>query len=453
MPTENERQELAKKSDLLTKQDTLIAGTGISIAADGKTISATGTGGSTVEVTPIQLTGTRIAAMTIDGNIISLYAPTPPTVSATQVVQSGVEVARITINGSTTSIYAPEGTAVLSGTSAPTAAQGENGDLYVQYTVTSSVYTVDMTYVKLSGEWVELSAGGGGGGNVDDVYVNGTSVLDSNKIAQIVSYKEVTQAEYDALPASKLTDNILYCIKDKATADTTVAPVIYSEEEREIGVYADGKPLYQKTISLTNVTLNVGNTNVDVSYLNADKIIGIIDGYAVYGTTTIALPFGLGGSYPIAMTASSNSSITIVRGGSSLATTLIQFTVRYTKTTDQPGSGKYAPSGVPAVHYSTYEQAIGTWIDGSPIYQKTFTFTSLSGSTSGWTNLTSFAGVDNMISMTGHIINSNSSQQLSINSRYIATTYLDGYLKYACESVSSWTFNMFLTVQYTKSTS
>lgn len=55
---------------------------------------------------------------------------------------------------------------------------------------------------------------GGGGGNVDDVEVNGVSVVDANKVAKITSYKEVTQAEYDALPATKLTDGIAYFIKD-----------------------------------------------------------------------------------------------------------------------------------------------------------------------------------------------------------------------------------------------
>lgn len=53
-----------------------------------------------------------------------------------------------------------------------------------------------------------------GGGNVDDVEVNGVSVVDGNKVAKITSYKEVTQAEYDALPATKLTDGIAYFIKD-----------------------------------------------------------------------------------------------------------------------------------------------------------------------------------------------------------------------------------------------
>lgn len=67
-------------------------------------------------------------------------------------------------------------------------------------------------FLKGDGTWA--SAGGGGGGNVDDVNVNGVSVVDSNRVAQIKSYKEVTQSEYDALPQSKLTDGVLYCIKD-----------------------------------------------------------------------------------------------------------------------------------------------------------------------------------------------------------------------------------------------
>lgn len=57
--------------------------------------------------------------------------------------------------------------------------------------------------------------GGGGSGNVDDVEVNGVSVLNpQTHVAEITSYKEVTQAQYNALPSSKLTDGIAYFIKD-----------------------------------------------------------------------------------------------------------------------------------------------------------------------------------------------------------------------------------------------
>lgn len=66
---------------------------------------------------------------------------------------------------------------------------------------------------------IDQNMGGGGGGNVNDVLVNGASVVDGNHDAQITSYEEVTQAQYDALPSSKLTNGIAYFIKDVPAPD------------------------------------------------------------------------------------------------------------------------------------------------------------------------------------------------------------------------------------------
>ena len=67
--------------------------------------------------------------------------------------------------------------------------------------------------------------------------------------------RELTQSQYDALPASKLTDGILYCIKDEGIVEgDQYAPVIYSLAEREIGVWTDGKPLYERTIEITTIS-------------------------------------------------------------------------------------------------------------------------------------------------------------------------------------------------------
>lgn len=61
----------------------------------------------------------------------------------------------------------------------------------------------------------KIDQGGGGTGDVADVEVNGISVVDPiTKVAEITSYEEVTQSEYDALPSSKLTNGIAYFIKD-----------------------------------------------------------------------------------------------------------------------------------------------------------------------------------------------------------------------------------------------
>ena len=67
------------------------------------------------------------------------------------------------------------------------------------------------------------------GGKVQDVYENGESVVDpTDKIARIHGHKEVTQAQYDALPSSKLTDGIMYCIKD---ADFSAEDVPYDNSD------------------------------------------------------------------------------------------------------------------------------------------------------------------------------------------------------------------------------
>lgn len=81
--------------------------------------------------------------------------------------------------------------------------------------------------------------------NVNGVEVNGTSVVNQNKVAQIVSYKEVTQSQYNALPASKESDGVLYCIKDAPSGTPTHH---YSTSEQVIGTWIDGKPLYEITI-------------------------------------------------------------------------------------------------------------------------------------------------------------------------------------------------------------
>lgn len=52
------------------------------------------------------------------------------------------------------------------------------------------------------------------GGPVD-VQVNDVTVVDPNGVAKIKSYKEITQEQWDNLPASKYSDDILYLITDR----------------------------------------------------------------------------------------------------------------------------------------------------------------------------------------------------------------------------------------------
>lgn len=255
---------------------------------------------------------------------------------------------------------------------------------------------------------------GGGGGNVNDVYVNGESVLDGNKIAQVTSYKEVTLAEYMALPDTKLTDGIMYCIKDVGGANQ-FPPLIYSDEEREVGVWRDGKPLYQKTL-----TVNIVNkvqwieTNIDTNSLivdakgvlvTPDLTNGLIilpsgDPSGLVGIGTIFKDVISVGTFSLLYRADSNS----------LGSGTAYITIWYTKGSDTPGSGTWTTDGTYAKHYSTEEKVIGTWIDGKPLYEQAFSKT-LSGSPdSGGDSFIiaeNITYIDTLVNMSGTVKKSN----------------------------------------------
>lgn len=229
---------------------------------------------------------------------------------------------------------------------------------------------------------------GGGGGNVDDVYVNGESVLDESKIAQVTSYKEITQAEYEALPASKLTDGIAYFIKDSTEAEG-FPPLIYSLQERQVGIWTDGRPLYQKVIHKENSqeTFSDYVTIETISNAVPIKICGIARRYINSNTILwYAIPSRPedGGSYSYNITARFyNDSIQYRIDQYGTQITDLWIIVQYIKTTDTPGSGTWTTQGALAHHYSTEEHIIGTWVDGKPLYEKTFLKTLSSTSTGG----------------------------------------------------------------------
>lgn len=292
---------------------------------------------------------------------------------------------------------------------------------------------------------------GGGSGDVADVYVNGASVLDANKIAQITNYVELTQAQYDALPATKLTDNVLYCIKDQATADTTVAPIIYSTDEREVGVWYDGRPLYQKSVNIGKIT-QTGERTYTIGIQNVDTIVA----YSVlplerqgdtglYAIDNYNYSWGSGSytAYTFKKDATAGLQI-IIYSGYYTSKNDIYATIQYTKTTDTPGSGKWAPSGVPAEHYSENEQIVGTWIDGSPIYERTFDLESNIHFNSGWQYIMPHNDYYALL-FEGKLINT-SGLAYAIDVACNDTTYLEGYFTHSTEG-------RYLVIRYTKTSS
>lgn len=165
------------------------------------------------------------------------------------------------------------------------------------------------------------------------------------------------------------------------TGGVIYLPTIYSDEEREVGVWRDGKPLYQKTVHVGALVQNSSWHNVPHGVANLDKCISI-EAICIATNGTEFYPINL-------YRPTTNTGVMVYATASDVyyinnyysEMEDAYFTIRYTKTTDVAGSGSWTPSGAKAVHYSTNEQVIGTWVDGKPLYEKTISFGSLPNNT------------------------------------------------------------------------
>ena len=152
------------------------------------------------------------------------------------------------------------------------------------------------------------------------------------------------------------------------------SPIIYSTEEREVGVWTDNKPLYEKGVIITGLGSSQGYTDFPLNISNAE--IKTVEGcyWLPNGTTRqfgnylITTAGTADNGYAVQAQAVNNNTVRITYcTDRSKLTGFVR--VRYTKTTDTAGSGSYNTLGVPTVHYSTDEQVIGTWM-GETLYQK-----------------------------------------------------------------------------------
>lgn len=191
------------------------------------------------------------------------------------------------------------------------------------------------------------------------------------------SYRELTLQEYEALSAEEQMNGTMYFVIDGQgdSVDNYFYPMLYSIEEREVGTWIDGKPIYAKSYTMSGtaneqrLTINtdietIVKTEGYVTYDNNRTYLGLNE----YISNTLYTMTHVGGV--------STSNVEIYNYSTfNNAYHEINITLFYTKTTDVAGSGKYNTLGVPNHHYSTDEKIVGTWIDGSTIYEKTFTAT------------------------------------------------------------------------------
>ena len=279
---------------------------------NGIEYNGTGGGQTSVVVSPITTEGTQIASISVDGVISNIYAPNggdeyvagdninistssgqPSTISAVDTTYSAFTSSTSGLVPSPAS--SPTNSYLKSDGSWSTISVGDSyiaGDNINISTFSgqpSTISAVDTTYsaftstaaglvpppttavdmfLKSDGTWSEA-----GVGNVVDVYENGVSVLDENNIAQTHSYKEITQAEYDALypPGSTVTDNILYAIKDgEGGSGGGGASALADLNDVDISTPTDNQVLQYDSTSQKwiNAIPSGGGGNVDDVYVN-----------------------------------------------------------------------------------------------------------------------------------------------------------------------------------------
>ena len=147
-------------------------------------------------------------------------------------------------------------------------------------------------------------------------------------------------------------------------------PALYSEEEREVGVWTDGKPLYQKTVNCRQIPSN-GSSSIPHNVSNMETGF-VVSAFMTNGDSFETVPSGENSNFRVIIDKSDNIRIITSANWSNWSISFV--TLQYTKTTDQPGSATWTPEGQLAHHYSTSEKIVGTWIDGSTVYERTWDF-------------------------------------------------------------------------------
>lgn len=217
---------------------------------------------------------------------------------------------------------------------------------------------------------------------------------------------------------------------------------LYSTDEKLIGRWIDGKPLYQKVITGLSVVLTWssqkrGEGSMPATISDISQFVDCIF-YASNNGKYIGSIGEASGTWSLL----SNDPITVTK-----------MLLKYTKTTDSAveiGSD---------TDYSTTEKIVGTWIDGKPLYQKTVATTqSFSLSASNWSDLSVYTGgvgvaiPSNIDTLVNLACNGNNSPGIVCHRCDIVSSETHVYI---ARTGSSETINAgaLFTIQYTKTSS
>lgn len=295
-------------------------------------------------------------------------------------------------------IYLYDKTATASGTTGKFKefSGGGGGDVKIFTTTATLDKDINDTTVVAAADlpgitWTDLKAGASivkdAKGTLGVVtLITGTTSVTVTTATTSTPTKELTQAQYDALVAAGTVDpDVIYLVTDQDAPAVYMGAydTVYSNTERVVGVWTDGKPIYQLTMTVTLATTSTQGTQADIfeplpTGIRVDKQIdmhGWMD-YS-YGINPGHL-YGSGLGYvsscivPDGSTDTAHKNTLLVRNSMpSFSGKTAYITIRYTKVTDTASSVQYASPN----DYSTTEKIVGTWIDGKPLYQKTYNLT------------------------------------------------------------------------------
>lgn len=379
-------------------------------------------------------------------------------VEITPTLQSGTKIADFEIDGVSGALYAPSGGGGGGGGSSQTIADvlwsgSETPSAGTPYTATLSNAITEYDLI------------------VIDAYENneGTQMQLSLPVSNIVYGEKYSDYYYNTANYVEITDSTHIDFIMFASANLTVytkitglkfcgtlAPMIYSAEEREVGVWVDDKPLYQKTFDLTSQALTDNTWNNGILGTTGISIKSY-KGYFNLGTGAIfPYEYYRNNSEFFTVVTDQNSSDINVRPNMNAGTPVYAgiVTIWYTKNSDVAGSGSYGSLGVPMEHYDSAERVVGTYF-GETLYQKTIPNISITGTTN---TISTGANIGTLVAVeaTGYKIDGGG------NIIRFKESYNDGGYTFDVEGInndirvicSSW-FNgstVDITIKYTKST-
>ena len=232
---------------------------------------------------------------------------------------------------------------------------------------------------------------------------------------------------------------------------------LYSTDEKMIGQWIDGKPIYQKVVQTTIPSVG-GDSTVSITSLSAENIIlvrGIESNFDTAPAFNQYMSGGESGGFGSRIQVFTTTSTLYVRniGYTNSVGHAIYVILQYTKTTDS------AISIGDDIDYSTEEKIVGTWIDSKPIYQRTWTGT-ITSNVSGFVelipNFKTITNFESIVRLDGIVKNETDSWQhdyYSTERDSFRVLYRENQLQvYMGTSYPSKPITWYVTCQYTKAT-